>query len=132
MGGEDGSVSVELVLLTPLLLALAAFLVLAGRLVDQRLQVESAAHQAARAASQQLEPVAAAAAAARIADELREGCVEPSVAVDTSGWRPGGVVTATVICPVPLADLTPLPLPSTLAVRASFTSPIDRFAAGRT
>jgi len=122
-------VSVELVLLTPLLLVLLAFVLLVGRLVDLQLQVESAAHQAARAASQQPDPAAAAAAAARFGDDLAARCGAPSVAMDTSRWGPGGTVTATVSCQAALADLTLLPVPSTVSVDASFTSPIDRFAA---
>lgn len=129
--GEYGSVSVELVLMTPLLLILVAFIVLAGRLVDLRLQVESAAHQAARAASQQQTITGAQAAAGRIAAELGPRCGTPSTAVDATLWAPGGTVTVTLTCHAALADLTLLPVPSTVEVSASFTSPLDRFAVGR-
>lgn len=131
MRGEDGSVSVELVLITPLLLILVAFIVLAGRLVDLRLQVESAAHQAARAASQHQTITGGESAAGRIAAELGPRCGTPSTAVDTTLWAPGGAVTVTLTCHAALADLTLLPVPSTVEVSASFTSPLDRFAVGR-
>ena len=130
-GDEEGSVSVELVLLTPLLLLVVAFIVLAGRVVDVHLQVESAAHQAARAASQQAGPAAAARAASRIAGELGPPCGDPVAVLDRAGWVPGGAVTVTVSCRVALADLTPLPVRSSITVHASFVSPIDRFATGR-
>lgn len=123
--------SVELVLLTPLLLVVAAFIVLAGRVVDVHLQIESAAHQAARAASQQSDRPAAVRAASRIAGELGPPCGDPVAALDRARWMPGGAVTVTVSCRVALADLTLLPIPSSITVHASFVSPIDRFATGR-
>lgn len=127
-GDEEGSVSVELVLLTPLILLVVALLVLAGRLVDLRLQVESAAHQAARAASHQRFAAATGEAANQIIAELGPRCGTPSTTVDTTKWAPGGTVTVTVTCNADLADLTLLPLPAQVPVTASFTSPIDRFA----
>ena len=62
-GREEGSVSVELVLLTPLFLLVIALLVLCGRVMDVRLQAASLAHQTARAASTQPDPRRAQAAA---------------------------------------------------------------------
>ena len=51
MTSERGSVSVELVLLTPLLMVLVLFGVYAGRASEALIQVRHAADQAARAAS---------------------------------------------------------------------------------
>ena len=115
--------SVELVVLTPLLLIVVAFIVLAGRIVDVHLQVESAAQQA--------DPAAAARAASRIATELGAPCGGPVASLDGARWTPGGTVTVTVSCRVALADLTLLPVPSSITVHASFVSPIDRFSTGR-
>lgn len=49
---DRGSASVELVLLTPLLVALALFVVLSGRSGESLRQIQHAADQGARAASQ--------------------------------------------------------------------------------
>ncbi len=46
---QRGSVTVELVLLTPLLILVLLFVVALGRLAEARLQVNTAAGQAARA-----------------------------------------------------------------------------------
>lgn len=129
---DDGSVSLELVLLTPLVLILVAFIVLVGRLVDLRLQVESAAHQGARVASQQPDPAMAATAAAELVTAAGAGlgpsCTSPTTVTDTSRWAPGGVVVVTVTCQAALDDLTLLPVPASVAVSAEFTSPVDRFS----
>lgn len=53
MTTERGSVSVELVLLTPLLMVLVLFGVYAGRASEALIQVRHAADQAARAASKE-------------------------------------------------------------------------------
>ena len=53
---ESGSVTAELVLLTPLLILLLLFVVALGRLAGARLEVDGAAAQAARAASIAREP----------------------------------------------------------------------------
>lgn len=126
--GEDGSVATEVVLVAPLLLLLMLLIVLAGRVVDLRLQVASTAHQAARAASQQSGPGAATAAAARITAELGPRCAAPASTLDTPVWVAGGSVTVRVTCTANLSDLVPLPVPGQVPVSASFTSPIDRWA----
>src|SRR3984885_14397824 len=59
--GDRGSAAAELVLITPLLMLLLLLIVAAGRLADARLQVDSAAMQAARAASLARAPATAAA-----------------------------------------------------------------------
>jgi Flp pilus assembly protein TadG len=126
-GREEGSVSVELVLLTPLFLLVIALLVLCGRVMDVRLQAASLAHQAARAASTQADPRRAQAAVDAILAQPGTGCPHPVAAVDTGRWAPGGIVTVTVTCSPDLAALTLLPLRDGVPITASFTSPIDRF-----
>lgn len=60
---ESGGVTVELVLLTPLLLLMLLFVVALGRTVSARLDVDGAAAQAARAASIARDPTTATAVA---------------------------------------------------------------------
>lgn len=129
--GEEGSVASELAVVAPLLILVLSFIVLVGRLTQLQLQVESAAHQAARSASQQATLAAAEQAATRIAAELGTRCDTPTATLTTAQWAPGGTVTVTLTCHAVVADLTLLPISSHITVSASFTSPIDRFAPGR-
>ena len=106
---DRGSVTSEMVLITPLLVMLLVFVaVVVHRGVDARLRINDVAHQAARAAS--LEH-----AGARAASQARStatialasaGVTCQSVAVDiaTASLRPGGTVTVTVSCDVDLGD----------------------------
>jgi Flp pilus assembly protein TadG len=127
--GDGGSVTVELVVLSPLLILLALFVVGLGRLAEAELIVDDAAHQAARAASLARAPRSARAqatvAAQAVIDRHRASCVHLALSVDTSQLRPGGSVTTQVTCAVALSDLTGLGLPGHRLVTASFTSPVD-------
>jgi Flp pilus assembly protein TadG len=119
---------------TPLLLLFVLVAVGFGRLADARLQVNDAASQAARAASIARDPGTAAAVARRMAMASLAGhhltCQPVAVTVDTSAFRPGGVVTARITCTVSLADLAPLPVPGTETVEAAASSPIDVYRGG--
>ena len=126
-----GAVSLELVLLTPVFLILLDFAVLGGRLVLSQSQVDDAAHAAARAASLQ-RTVAGASIAARTvaADTLPQrgaGCRTLAVDVDTTAFRPGGMVAVTVRCDVTLGDLSWLPLPGSRTVAGVATSAVDTY-----
>jgi Flp pilus assembly protein TadG len=132
--GDYGSVTVEVVLLTPILLAAACFVVFLGRLGQARAEVDQLAHlAAATAATARPAPTAVdtawvtAQAAAREAGRL---CRDPDVAVDDHLLRPGGHVTVTVTCTVSLADLTPLALPGSHTVTAVEVAPVDRYRTG--
>jgi Flp pilus assembly protein TadG len=133
-GSDAGSAAVELVLLTPLLVVLLLFVVLCGRLASAKLDLDAAAHAAARAASIARTVPAATTDARRTAlDTLaarQVTCTEPTVTVDTAGLRPGGVVTVTVACVVPLRELALLAVPGSRAVSGTATSPVDVFRGG--
>ena len=128
---EAGSMSVELVLVTPALLLLLMLVVMGGRYAQARADVDAAAREAARAASNSRAVAAAQVAgwdAAR--SSLREGgvtCRRLDVAVDAAEFGPGGLVTATVSCTVDLGDLTGLRVPASRVVRSSFSEPVDAF-----
>ncbi|MFF4989745.1 TadE/TadG family type IV pilus assembly protein [Streptosporangium saharense] len=129
-GGRDrGATVVELVLLAPLLILLALFTVAMGRLATARLEVNNAAHQAARAASIARSPVLAAAAARSAAatalSSRRVTCARREVNVRLGSFRPGGNVTVTVICRVRMADLAMVRLPGSTALTSTFVVPID-------
>ena len=59
MNGERGSITTEVVLLTPVLMLLLAFVVMTGRVGVASGAVTDAAHQAARAASLRAGPAEA-------------------------------------------------------------------------
>jgi len=126
---DEGSAAAELVLITPLLIVILLLIVAAGRLVDARLQVDSAAMQAARAASLARDPAAAAAQAdatarAALASE-HITCDPAAVSPDTTAFRPGGQVTVQVTCTVSLAGLSLLHIGGAETLTSQFTSPID-------
>ena len=128
--GERGSATLELVVLTPVLVGLLLLVVAAGRLVDARNAVVGAARSAARAASTARTADQARREATAIAEaRSRPGprCGHLAVDVDTSAFRSGGTVTATVTCSVALTDLVGLRLPGSRTLTARATEPLDSF-----
>ena len=130
LGDERGSLALEVVVLTPVLvLVLWLVGVLALRTMVAHAQTDSAARDAARAAS--LERSAAAAqqaaeaAAARSLQQARRSCQAIHVTTDTRQFRPGGAVQVTVVCTIRLTDLGLLLLPGDKTTSASYTVPID-------
>ena len=127
--GDRGSAAAELVLVTPFLFLLLLFAVAAGRLVQGKLDVDSAAQQAARAASLARTPAAASAQATQVAQAALAGqsvsCDPAVITADTGDFVPGGEVTVTVTCTVRLSDLSLLHIPGTETITSTFTSPID-------
>ena len=121
----------ELVVLTPVLLLVALVVVAFGRVAEARQQVVEAARAGAEVAS-----VQADASGARIKAEIdasvgsagqRATCGDRSVTTDVSHFYPGGYVSVTVVCQVPLADLAVPGMPGTATVRASSKAPIDPY-----
>ena len=128
---ERGSAAAELVLVTPFLFLLLLFAVAAGRLVQGKLDVDSAAQQAARAASLARTPQAASAQAQQVAQAALAGqsvsCNPAVITPDTGDFVPGGEVTVTVTCTARLSDLSLLHVPGTETITATFTAPIDTY-----
>lgn len=128
---DAGSASLELVLLTPLLLLLLLFVVLGGRYAQARADVDAAARDAARAGSISREPDSAKTNAIDAArSRLTEGgvtCRTLDVVLDTADFRAGGSVAATVTCTIDLSDLTGLKVPTSRTISATFSEPIDAY-----
>jgi Flp pilus assembly protein TadG len=129
--GERGSVTTELVIVTPLMLLMLLFVVALGRTAGSRIDINGAASEAARAASIARTPLAAQDAArqtavAALADQ-HVTCADLEVATDTTNFRPGGTVAVAVRCGVKLGDLTGLRLPSAKTLTATASAPIDRY-----
>ena len=90
-----------LVLIAPAVIGLALLVVALGRGVEARAQTQSAAESAAQAAALERSPSAARAAARRVADSMlvdADTCAQPAVTVDTTDFRPGGVVRVAIEC----------------------------------
>jgi hypothetical protein len=108
--GDDGDATLELLILAPVILALIALLVAAGRTSVAQGAVQAAARDALRQDSLDCRPV---------------------VTVDTAGFGvPVGQpahVSASVTCTVRLSDLLVPGLPGSKTLRASFTSPLDPY-----
>jgi len=128
---DDGSVTAQTVFAVPLLIAVLLFVVLCGRLVETRQRVDSAAQDAARAASlartsQEAQKDGRKAAA----DDLGRGgssCAGYTVSVDTSNFRPGGAVRVSVRCATSMQGLIGLGVPGTVSVNGHAVSPIDQY-----
>jgi Flp pilus assembly protein TadG len=132
---ERGLASIELVLLTPVLLLALGFVVVAGRLGTVRGDVAAAARDAARAASMASSYEQAATAATTTATAVLGGrevtCRTLEVALgDPGAFRPGGQITVDISCQVSLADVAIPGLPGTRTVGARSVEVIDTYRAG--
>ncbi len=131
---QAGSITLELVILTPAVIFLLLLVYAAGRTSSADAAVAAAARDAARQASiarTQSTAQANALASARAAlaqDGL--GC-SPTVTVNTAGFAvPVGqpaTVSAVVTCTVHLSDLLLPGLPGSKTVQAAYTSPLDPY-----
>ncbi len=127
---DSGSASVELVLITPLLVIFLLLVIFGGRSVESSNDVKHAADQGARAASMVASSRMAETARRAVADDLearRVSCPFPSVDVRTS--LEGRTVTVTVSCRADDSGLDLLDV-SARTVSASSTEVIDRYRAG--
>ena len=134
MSSERGSLSLELALLVPMLLAVLGFMVGAATLGGVRSDLDDAAWEAARAASLARSGTDADAAARQAVDRRLAGerwsCGSQLVNVDTSSFEPGGTVAVELTCDVRLAD-TGLLLPGATHVRSRAAEPLERYRAVR-
>ncbi len=129
---ERGSAAAELTLLAPVLvMVLVLVAVVAHRVVDARLRLDSAAHQAARAASIERSAAGAERAAGDLAAAVLgpagPSCADLAVTTDTPGFRAGGTVSVTVTCSVDLTGGLLLGVPGRTDVTATVTEPLDTF-----
>ncbi|MGB8020607.1 MAG: TadE/TadG family type IV pilus assembly protein [Candidatus Nanopelagicales bacterium] len=135
---DAGSLTVELVVLAPAVLALLALVIAGGRAAIASQAVAQAASQAARDASLQATPAAATTAARSRADSVLAGqglgCDRRSVAVNAAALAnpPGrpGQVNVTLTCTVTWSDLG-LPGPGSRTLSSTGTAPVDTWTAHR-
>ena len=131
---EFGTAGVaEVVLLTPLFLLVAMFIVEVGRLQSAHSEVAYAARAAARAAAERSPSTATASADAVAGATLAtEGvsCAQLTVTVDTTNLAPAGTASVTVDCATSLADLGLLHLPLHVHERATAVEVVDTVRGG--
>lgn len=134
-GREAGSVSIEVVILAPVLMLLILGIVFGGRYALAQQAVQTAASDAARSASiarsaGEAGGAAAGAAAASLANQDLS-CASQSVNVDTGAFAapPGtpGQVSATVTCVVNMSDLAFPGIPGNQTLTSTMTSPLDTY-----
>ena len=128
---EDGSLTVELAVLTPVILVIVLASLVLGRVVEARQQVVEAARAGAEAAAvlpsvSSAQWVGSTDAEVDLVDRTHT-CARADVSVDTSHFTAGGYVTAHVSCLVLLSDVGFPGLPGSTVVSASATSPIDPY-----
>jgi len=128
---DRGSLTVELVVLTPVLFAVVLVSLVFGRVVEARQQVVEAARAGAEAAAV-LPTVGTAQWVGSINSVIdligrSHTCAHASISVDTSHFVPGGYVTAHVTCLVLLADIGFPGMPGSTTVTASATAPLDPY-----
>lgn len=133
--GDCGSVTTELVIITPVAIALLCLVALVGRTATAREQVDEAARDAARAASLERDAASAEWSAETSASiSMTTGgfsCAATNVDVDTAAFFPGGQVRVTVSCEIPLSDLGLVGLSGTRRVSSSSVSVVDLYRGSR-
>lgn len=132
---ERGSAAVEITMVAPVLVAFIMVVIFGGRLALARQAVQSAAFDAARAASlartqDEARTAATRTAAATLANQDLP-CVATRLDADTTGFsKPVGTpatVTVRLVCDVATGDLGLPGIAATIPVDAEATSPLDSF-----
>jgi Flp pilus assembly protein TadG len=128
---QDGSIIVEMVVITPVLFVLVLILVVFGRVSEAHQQVVEAARAGAEAAA--VLPTSGSAqaggpeAAAIGVFGQAHTCAHAQITTDVSNFRPGGSVSVTVVCQVDLSDLSVPGVPGSTTVQATAVAPIDPY-----
>ena len=127
--GERGSMSVEIVLMVPILVMFTLLVLAGGRYVAVRADIDAAARDAARAASfERSEPAARAAAqAAADASDVNDSFSSCSIAGINGDFEAGGVVEVSVRCAVSNTGLGLIGLTGSRDFEASSSAPIDLY-----
>lgn len=132
---ERGSYSLETAVLVPVIIAVLGLLIALGRVSTAGGAVQSAAREAARAASLDRDPAAARRDADQAArEDLDDGgvpCTGITVSLDTSAFSlplgQTGTVSATVSCTARLSNIGLPGLPGATTLHADFRSPVDAY-----
>jgi Flp pilus assembly protein TadG len=132
---DRGALSLEAVILFPVLILVLLLVIAFGRIGSAGNAVDTAARNAARAASLERTGGAASSAGSQMARSVlnQQGlqCTSTSISVSTGGFsaqigEPAST-TATVTCVVRLSDIGLPGLPGSKTLTSSFTSSIDSY-----
>ncbi|WP_405038158.1 TadE family protein [Serinicoccus sp. LYQ131] len=132
---DRGSVSVEVVILGPVLVFFVLAVFFAGRYALAQQSVQAAASEAARAASiarsaAEASGAATGAASASLTNQDMR-CATQTVSVDTTAFAQGpgtpGLIWATVSCQVDMSDLSFPGIPGNRTLESTMSSPIDTY-----
>jgi Flp pilus assembly protein TadG len=123
--------AVELVIITPVLIAVLLLVVALGRYAHGRQLVDQAAAAAARAASlsgsaAQAETTGGQAAAGSLRD-AGVSCALMTTTVDAADFRPGGTVRVTITCTADLSGLALAGIPGQVTLTATGRAPLETF-----
>lgn len=126
---ERGSMSVEVVLMVPILVMFTLLVLAGGRYVAVRADIDAAARDAARAASfERSEPAARAAAlAAANASDVDDSFSTCAVEGIDGSFEAGGVISVTVRCTVSNRGLGLVGLTGSRDFTSSSSAPIDQY-----
>ena len=124
-GSERGTMSIEMVVLVPVLLLITMVAVAGGRIVSAQGMVEAASRDAARAASMERSAATARAAADDALDAAQTASGDCSATTSTASFGRGGSVDVEVRCRVGLSDLGLVFLPGATTISARATAPVD-------
>lgn len=106
---ERGAMAIEVVILTPALVAAIMVIAAGARYVDAQGQVNSAAYAAARAASLTTNQEAAVQAGTKAAERSMSqrglACASLTVSIDAADFNPGGDIRAKIKCVADLSDV---------------------------
>lgn len=139
---ERGMTTVEVAVLAPVIMVLLLFIVYLGRVATTEQKVQSAARDAARAATIALTRDAAALAVEATLTEnlgaMRTGCLLTpldlsAIALDNGdvGDWDLGTIQVRLTCTIPTADLGLLAFPGTKTFTAVATEPVDAWRSRR-
>lgn len=119
--------AVEIVILTPVLMCFVLLIVMFGRYVAVRGDVDATARDAARAASLQTSRSAAEQAALSVVSSSLDDnttCARPQL---TGEWRAGGQITVELDCTVSFDGLGLIGVPGTVGVSGSSSVPLEPY-----
>lgn len=119
--------AVEVVLLTPVLMMFVLLIVVFGRFVAVKGDIDAAARDAARAASLQISQSAAQGAASSTVAASLDDLTSCSNVVVGGTWGPGGDAVVRMTCQVPLDGLGLVGVPGTVTVESESTVPLDPY-----
>ena len=125
--GERGSMAVEVVILTPVLLAFVLLIVACGRYVAVKGEVEATARDAVRAASLERDAGAAQAAAYDVVSSSLDAELSCSGADLSGDFDAGQLIQVDLRCTVSYDGLGLIGLPGSVAVNGTSSAPLDTY-----